>query len=212
MDAQKIYLNKMSEAVARIGASEEFLESFRKTGSVPMLEASVLQMRKALECVAYAAIAPNKNGYERFRKQAENPADYRKDYNAKSIFTNLSKINPDFYPSPLLPAIQLAPGRWHYDQKSDGFLTKKRFEAFYDRLGKYLHADNPWGSNKGVTNLVTELPTVAAHTKSLLSLHRTIIRASNLQEVWVVAVPEDGSHPHMIKGQAFGEFTTSAAN
>lgn len=206
MDAKQIYLSKVSEAIARIGASAEFLDTYKTTNSVPILEAAVLQARKALESVAYAAIAPNKASYEKFRAQAEKPADYRKDFNARAILQHLAKINPDFYPSPLMPATQTAPGHWHYERRADGYLTKGNFEAFYDRLGKYLHADNPWGSDKGVANLVRDLPLIFTQLKALLSLHRTIVRTPQFVGVWVVEVPENGTPPHIIEGHASGEF------
>jgi hypothetical protein len=209
-EAQKIYLCKINEALARIDACTAFLSTFSSAGSVPMLEAATLQARKALEAVAFAAIAPNKARYEALREQAERPADYRKDYNARAILQYISKINPDFYPIPLLPPTEPAPGHWHFELRTDGFLTKAKFESFYDRLGKFLHADNPWGNDKGLVNLACDLPTVMSELKGLLALHKTIVRTPNFTGVWVMEVPTDGRSPHILTGQAAGEFAVFA--
>lgn len=211
MDSQKIYLGKVSEAVQRMAASDEYLASYEANRSVPNIESAVLQARKALECVALAAIAPNRGAYEKFRLLAEKPADYRKDYNARAILQYLAKVNPDFYPSPLLPPKQTGPGQLHFDQKTSGYLTKKQFETFYDRLGKYLHADNPWGTDKGVDNLVKALPQISSQLKSLLELHRTIIRTPTFSGVWVVEVPLDGRAPSVTSAAAAGPFVASVS-
>lgn len=205
-EAQAIYLTKISEAVARINACDHFLESYTKDETGCLLDAAVLQMRKALEAVAYAAIAPNKGEYARLRADANHPADYRKDYNARAILHNLSKINADFYPVPLLQANQIQPGHWHFERKTVGCLSKAKFESFYDRLGKHLHADNPWGNDKGVKNLVADLPTVRSELRELLALHSIIVRTPDFLGAWVVELPPDGRPPRIIVAEAQGEF------
>lgn len=208
-EAQEIYLAKINEAIARLNACNYFLGIYAKDGAMSLFEAAVLQMRKALEAVAFAAIAPNKTRYEQFRAQAYRAADYRKDYNARAILQYLARINQDFYPIPLASPTQTKPGHWHFDQKADGYMTKDRFEALYDRLGKFLHADNPWGNDKGVANLVADLPTAVGQLNELLVLHRTIVRTPEFTGVWVVEVPNDGRVPHIIVGQAAGEFAVA---
>ncbi|WP_350015698.1 hypothetical protein ABNK63_11560 [Rhodanobacter sp. IGA1.0] len=205
-EAQEIYLSKINETLARLEACAAFLGTYTSTGSISLLEAAALQARKAFETVAYAAIAPNKARYKAFRAQTERPSDYRKDYNARAILQHLAKINPDFYPTPLLPPTQQAPGHWHFDLKVDGYLTKTRFESFYDRLGKFLHADNPWGSDKGFANLAADLPSTVSQLRGLLALHKTIVRVPNFSGVWVIEVPTDGRAPHILTAQATGEF------
>jgi hypothetical protein len=85
-------------------------------------------------------------------------------------------------------------------------LTKKAFESFYDRLGKFLHADNPWGSDKGTQNLVADLPHVIDRLRVLLEWHFTVIRTPEFNGVWVVEVPASGNLPRILLGKAEGEF------
>jgi hypothetical protein len=68
----------------------------------------------------------------------------------------------------------------HFERKEKGFLLKKRFEKIYDRLGKYLHADNPWGSDKGLLNLLTEYPSLVKQIQWLLKFHFVTIKHLSL--------------------------------
>ena len=97
-----------------------------------VLESAILQMRKALEAVAFAAITPNKGQYAEYRAQAEKNSDFTKDFNARSILQFLGKINPDFYPMPTSAPIAVSPGNWHFDRRKDDSLSKDKFKSFYD--------------------------------------------------------------------------------
>lgn len=205
-DIQAIYLRKISEALARLGACERFLGLYRTSKDIFVLESAILQMRKALEAVAFAAIAPNKDQYAKFRAQAEKNTDFTKDFNARSILQFLCKVNADFYPVPASAPIAVSQGNWHFDRREDNSLTKDRFETFYDRLGKYLHADNPWGKDKGLTNIANDIPEVISAIRSLLSWHFTTIRTPDFSGVWVVEVPNNGDPPRVVVGKADGEF------
>jgi hypothetical protein len=134
------------------------------------------------------AIAPNKKEYDEFRAKAEKQPDYTKDFHASKILKMLSQINKDFYPKPVSAPISMGPGRWHFGERVDGSLKKNKFSSFYDRLGKFLHADNPWGNDKGVVNLVSDLPEVMKSIKLLLSWHCTKISTPEFNGIWVVEV------------------------
>lgn len=205
LEPQEIYVLKMKEVSERLGVCEAFLSDYNRTKNIYFIESAILQLRKALESISLAAIAPNKEAYEKLRIEAENPADYRKDYNGRKILQLLRSINEDFYPKPLLPPTK-ADDRWHFERKSEGFLTEKKFEAIYDRLGKYLHSDNPWGNNKGINNIISDIPIVLPEIKSLLELHLTVIRTPDLLGVWVINVPANGDPPKIFVGKAEGDF------
>ena len=206
MGLQTIYLRKVSEGLNRLKACESFLDSYQESKDIFILEAAVLQIRKALECVAYAAIAPNKKEYAEFRARAAIQPDYTKDFHAGKILKLLSKINPDFYPKPVSAPLSLEPGKWHFDKREDESLTKNKFKSFYDRLGKFLHADNPWGHEKGMKNLIDEIPRVINSVRLLFSWHFTTIRTPEFNGVWVIEVPANGEQPRVIIGQAEGDF------
>lgn len=187
-----VYTSSIGEAISRLNAADEFLSDFQERSMVPLLEASILQLRKSLELIAFAAIAPDKRRYAEFRATAEKDPDFTKDYHAAKIFTALSRINPDFYPKPLIPAERQPDSSWHFGVKQSGFLSQKRFGRAYDRLGKHLHAHNPWSGSKNLQNLSAEMPGIIGETRSLLALHARFVRTREFHGVWVVeAVSEE---------------------
>ena len=207
-ESQNIYLRMMSDTTSRLSAANCYLDAFNKQSNIFDLESSILQLRKALENVAYAAICPNKAAYESFRASSEEQPDFRKDYRASQILNLLSKVNQNFYPLPLLPVKEQENGVKHFDRKDTGYLSKKKFSKFYDRLGKYLHADNPWSNDKQIRNLAGDMPSVIAEVYSLLEFHATFIQTDIFKGVWIVAV-EKGKEPVVITGQADGEFVVN---
>lgn len=204
-ELRAVYLSMIGEASERLHASERFLVSYKSERDFAFPDSAILQLRKAMEAVAFAAIAPCKEQYEIFRAKADQP-DYTRDYHARKIFQVLGKINKSFYPRPLLPAVRQPSGIFHFDQKASGYLTKKRFEVLYDRLGKHLHTNNPWGSDKNLQNLVEEIPTAIAEMRSLLEVHAAFIQTKEFSGVWITEV-KPGAAPVIIAGQANGEFT-----
>ena len=205
---QSIYLAMVNESITRLNAAERYLAAHSKSASLPDLESAILQIRKALESTAYAAIAPNKAEYDAFRAKAEDQPDFRKDFHAGKILNALTKINEHFYPIPLLPAKLRPDGSLHFDRKPSGYLTKKQFESFYDRLGKHLHAHNPWSNNKNLQNLAADLPQVIQGLSTLLELHVTFIQTPSFAGCWIVEAPRTGRAPQIINAVASpGGFT-----
>jgi hypothetical protein len=174
-DIVKIYLNNMRDVKKRIMYAESQINAFNEIHDYLLLENAVLHTRKALECIAYASIAPNKNAYEKFRSDAETPSDFRKDYHAGSILKQLGQINKDFYPLPMIAKL-VGERQWHFDRLNTGYLTKNQYIKLYDRLGKFLHSDNPWGNDKGYLNLAKEMPEIFQRVRSLLQLHATFVQ------------------------------------
>jgi len=207
---QEIYRAQIAEATSRLLSAQDFLSAYSATNLVPQLEAAILQLRKALETIAFAAIAPNKKQYAQLRAAATNSSDFTKDYHATKIFTALSKVNKNFYPKPLLPATKQEDGSWHYGDKKSGFLTKGRFETVYDRLGKHLHSHNPWSGSKNLQNLAKDIPQIIEESYSLLDLHVCYIQTPEFQGVWVVETDRIGTLPHVLTAVASGPYVVKS--
>lgn len=207
LNLQEVYLNQMIEVRSRLNAALLFIESYFKTSNTLEFDCAILQLRKALEATAYASICTNKKKYKDFRQKGERPSNFTKDFNATKIFENLEKINKDFYPVPLLPANKRPDGTWHFERKEKDFLTKMAFSSIYDRLGKFLHADNPWDNNKQRQNMAKDVKNIIPELFSLLELHATFIRAENYSKVWIVEVPRiEPFIPKVIEAIANGDF------
>ena len=203
---QKIYRDLVHEATFRLIAAKRYHDAFCKSNSVPDLEGAILQVRKAMELIAYSAVAPDKKQYKAFRAGAKEQPDFTKDYHAGKIFTALSRVNRDFYPVALVPAERQSDGSYHFGRRQDGYLTKKNFEKVYDRLGKYLHAHNPWSPNKQIQNLASDLPGIIEKAEMLLRLHARFIRTPDFEGVWVFEVNPNGELPVLISAVAGGAF------
>ncbi|MDN7559146.1 hypothetical protein [Burkholderia orbicola] len=211
MDAESVYIAMMTEAASRLMAADRFIAHYSNGKEVACLESAALQVRKALETIAFSAISTNKAAYEAIRSQAEQNKDFTRDYHANRIFRDLQRVQKDFYPLALVPAVNLTPelqsGRtWHFDRKNEGYLTQDRFRKIYDRLAKYLHASNPWDQPIQWEGLTELLPNVIDETRSLIELHAAFIRTSDFNGVWIVEVPKDSIKPKIIAGKADGNF------
>ncbi|PCI49110.1 MAG: hypothetical protein COB58_04120 [Thalassobium sp.] len=209
---REIYIKQMTEVVTRLNSALSYIRKYSEDDSEADFDSGVLQFRKALEAVAYASIAPNKEKYQAFRAMAHGNKDFTKDFNATKIFYSLSRINENFYPLPINPATMVGEDKMHFERKGSGFLTEKGFQTIYDRLGKFLHANNPWGTNKNVQNLARDINVAIRELRSLLELHVAFIRTKSFTGAWVVEVPESGGKPKIILGEASGEFCVAAVN
>ena len=107
---------------------------------------------------------------------------------------------PNPYP---IPIVQPAHVRYvAYQIKTEGFLTEKQFANLYDRLGKHLHADNPWGADKQRGQLGQLLPTVIERAEGLLEYHvrfvqtegvwRALVTTASADDVTVLVADADG--------------------
>lgn len=211
MHAESIYKAMMSEAARRLMAADRFIAHHDNGKEVGYLESAALQVRKALETIAFSAISTNKAAYEEVRSKAEQNKDFTRDYHANRIFRDLQRVQKDFYPLALVPAINLTPelqtGRtWHFDRKMDGYLTQDRFTKIYDRLGKYLHARNPWDQLVDWERLIEFLASVIDEARSLIELHAAFIRTADFNGIWIVEVPKGCMEPTIIVGKADGDF------
>jgi hypothetical protein len=207
-DLQKVYIDQMIEVCNRLNASYEYIERFFKNSNYIEFDCAVLQFRKALEATAYASISPNKEEYRALRLKAKGGQDFSKDFKATAIFQNLEEINKDFYPVPLTPAIRQDDASWKFGRKENAFLTKKKFSRTYDRLGKFLHADNPWDKDKQRQNIAKDIKSTIPLLRNLLQLHAVFIRTQRYNGVWVVEVPEQGSlKPNIFTAISQGDFS-----
>lgn len=211
-DLQSIYLKKIEEAHSRLIACCSFIQEYEESGVIFAFEAATLQLRKALEAVAFAAIAPNKKEYVSLRSASDKNPDYRKDFNARKIIEQLEKVNPDFFPIPIEAPQEVTAGHWHFETRVDSSLTKDKFSSLYDRLGKYLHSDNPWGNNKFYQNLAKEIPVAIESIRCLLIRHYIAIRTPEFVGVWVVEAPGNGEVARVLRALAMGPFVIKSAS
>lgn len=195
------YIDCMKQVKYRLQHIDELIKFISGEHSPFALESVALQVRKILELIAFSSIASCKGLYENIRFEYDQN-DYRKDWNAKSILLTMDKINPGFYPNPF----KFSTGLVERDGKrgreicpiSENYLTRKKFEKLYARVGKFLHADNPWGADKGSTHFKNDLPEIIAQIKQLLNFHFVQIKSGDGLKLWMVQMGTYEQSPQML--------------
>ena len=76
--------------------------------------------------------------------------------------------------------------------------------ALYDRLGKYLHADNPWGNNKEWEDFALVVRDGISSIRDLFKLYFTVIRTPEFTGVWVLETRENVVQ--FLVAESHGEF------
>lgn len=204
MNPEQIFMDKISESLSRLDVSLHYLDAYNNTGHFFELESSILQLRKALECIVLSNIAPNVDRYRLFREETK--GGFENDYHGNKILLALERINPDFYPIPYeAPKLQ-ADGLYHLEQRINKF-PRKSFEKLYDRLGKFLHADNPWGNDKGYQNIARDIPNEVLAIQDMMNRYISVVRGPDLNGAWLVERQRGSNQVTLFKVAADGEFT-----
>lgn len=140
-DIQK-YCHLMEEVKLRVWTIDDLLISqppFKY--QTAKIESIGLQFRKVLELIAFGSLVSNKEVY------MQTYDNFSKAWNAELILKDLERVNPDFYPVPILEHRQ-AQGEVaaHIEPVKENFLTRKQFVMVYKKCHAVVHASNPNGS------------------------------------------------------------------
>ena len=161
------YCNLMEEVKKRTLAingilSGKYTTSFKATN----IEFVYLQLRKILEIIALSSLVANKNEFEK------REIKFEKFWNPKFIIKDIERLNPDFYPKPVKEIPSIKPNTKNdLVDISEGFLTKEEFVEIYDKCGKILHTDNPFGSKADLNEYEKQITSWMGKIKILLNSH-----------------------------------------
>ncbi len=104
------------------------------------IESIYLQLRKVLELIALGSLVANRNAFSKIY------AEFSKVWNARLLFRDLGRVNPEFYPRAVVATKGQTPDvKFHFVDRADA-LTKDEFLKLYEKAGAILHAENPFGS------------------------------------------------------------------
>jgi hypothetical protein len=140
-DIQK-YCDQMEEVKTRIAVIDFYITGAGHALYKPTtIESAALQLRKTMEVIAMASLIANKDLYSKAH------ADFAKKWHAGELLKSLQKINPDFYPKPVVETpVDKPPALHQLKERQPDFLTKAEFEEVYGRCGVILHSANPFGN------------------------------------------------------------------
>lgn len=138
----EMYCALMSEVKNRMNSIREVYYGHTSTlYSYTNIEFMCLQIREILELISMGSLVVNQEEFEMIEVK------YSKFWNAKLILQDIERLNPCFYPIPVreLQASNRE-GIKEIQHKESGYLTREDFVEVYDKCGRILHAQNPFGS------------------------------------------------------------------
>jgi hypothetical protein len=146
-------------------------------------------LRKTLEEFAFATLSANKEKY------SEVHANFSKHLRAKDLLAVLDTVNPHFYPVPLPPPVETAPGRKLFGEPlANGFVTREDFVYLYKVYlykcsSEALHTRNPYRDLDPTINIKYTVQEWVARLQRLLSWHcATLLNGDR----WIVNIPCEG--------------------
>jgi hypothetical protein len=151
-------------------------------------ELVALQLRKLLELIAFGTLCANKQKY------SEVYENFRSHWRAGKLLTNLERVHPDFYPTPLAGYEQNeTTGLLKLISRTEGFLTRGDFEPLYDRCSALIHTRNPFTEEHETTagTFRALSSTSVERIDALLRAHT--MRLAGGQERWIVLIKSDGT-------------------
>ncbi|MDP3515794.1 MAG: hypothetical protein Q8S94_01390 [Pseudohongiella sp.] len=142
MDDADKYRALLIEIKRRTSVADAFIsQKINALYEATTVESACLQVRKILELIAFGSLIANKKV---FKAQHEKFSKY---WNAETMIRDMERINPNFYPKPILqkPSNKLGI-KMEWLERPNDYLTKDKFVKVYKKCGAVLHAENPYGS------------------------------------------------------------------
>jgi hypothetical protein len=180
-----LYCNVMEEIKRRVAVVHSFTIGESKTiYRATTIESLCLQIRKILELIALGSLVANKFMFVEQNEKFEHL------WNARLILKDIERINPKFYPKPIKEAPSKDPSIVNeLIDLTTGYLTQEKFIKVYEKCGKILHADNPFGSKTVFDYYDKQIPIWLNEIMSLLNNHK--ITLLNDENMYVIHMKED---------------------
>lgn len=189
-DAQK-YCSLMSEIKRRTAVIDSFASGVTHAlYKATTIESIYLQFRKILELIALGSLAANK---EAFSKMYENFSKY---WNAELLVKDIERVNPNFYPCPIIQQPSSQPGvRMNWLDRSNDYLTKDELVKLYRKCGAIMHSGNPYGSQIDFGYYEQMIPHWREKIVNLLNAHTIrLINDPNLYLIQMGSTQEEANY------------------
>lgn len=192
MDDTKIYRDLfaycklMNEVKKRIDAVTNMLRGLTTTSyKATNIEFMCLQIRKMLELISMGSLVLNKEELEAIGQK------YTQYWNARLILQDIERLNPDFYPIPIEEVPSSRSGVINdLQNKTSGFLTREDFVKVYEKCGRMMHANNPFGSQADLDFYTAMIPEWQNLIIGLLNCH--VIHLKGVEDIYVIHMKEEG--------------------
>ena len=128
------------------------------------VETTLLQVRMVLELLALSSLAANREIFEATQKK------FRDSWKVSKIVNDVRRLNPNFYPIPLLHTN--FEGLDRLDEITEGSLTLEELIKIHGQCGERLHALNPYDSSFELDYFEKNIPLWMNKLMRLLALHK----------------------------------------
>jgi len=180
------YAGVMKEIKLRVEVVNKFLSGQLAAHYIPTTVETVgLQFRKIFELIAFASLAANREEYSKLYK------DFESHWEAARLVKLLRRINPMFYPKPVveLPSKDPRASRQLSDLIGD-YLTEEELVEAHGRCGGLMHAANPYGAPIKYDYFEKQFRTWLQRTMNLLNSHQ--VHLPGVPGFWLVHMQEHG--------------------
>lgn len=134
---------------------------------VPTTEVMALQFRIIFELIALASLAAHAKLF-----QAQQ-IKFDKKWRLTKILSDVEKLNPNFYPEPIVEEKSGIPGvKNNLVSMKDGFLTRQKLIKAHGICGNLLHARNPFGKDIDHNWYRAQMGEWSKELVALLSIHK----------------------------------------
>ena len=145
-------------------------------------ETIALQIRMIIESIALASLSANKTLFE------QEGDKFKEFWRADSIFRDIEKKNPDFYPQPVKEQPSKIPDVLEFIEIKTGFMTRSEIIKVHSKCCDILHAKNPYGRSRDHKTFFAQVPQWLTLIINLLSNHK--IRLLNDSGFYIVHMRE----------------------
>lgn len=165
------YLASLQEIKRRYEVISLFMSKKRDAKyEMTSLETIILQFRIVFELIPLASLAAHSSIYE------ENQKKFHKGWKPRHIIRDLKRINPHFYPEPIVEVPPNNAGEHvHLKSMNDGFLTCEELLRAHGLCGNLLHARNPFGKQPDYDFFQEITKDWASKIVQLLSVHKIML-------------------------------------
>jgi len=179
------YCALMEEVKLRLAVVDYFISGQRHAlYQPPTLESACLQLRKILELIAFGSLVANEHAYTSVHSKVS------KGWHAADLLRELERVNPQFYPVPVVEIPSDIPHAILRHKKREGdYLTKANFPEVYGRCGVMAHAANPYGKGLDYAHYQRMLPLWRTQVVNLLNNHE--IHLLNRPAMYVIHMKEE---------------------
>ena len=147
-ELQNLYCDNLQKIKWRTNAIMDIItQRVTTTYLMTNIEFCALQIRKILELIAFSSLISDMDVY---KQQLKNIA---KMWNAKRILNDIEKINPDFYPKPIL----IDPNnKMLWQDFKEPYLTKDKFVSVYEKCSALIHENSPFETDEQIRDKAEE--------------------------------------------------------